>query len=138
MNESEVSSAGNAEAGVSGMVEPSPGDMLDDWSLISDPAEDLYEDLDALFTNFEPKDEEVGQFHVDFVTVVEGFDDTSIGPKKYAPRPDSSSKRTTSTFLNLLDAGVGVRKKAGTISERPTKFDGIVVGWRVIKSEDHS
>lgn len=104
--------------------------------MISDSAEDFYEDLGTLFTDLKPRDEEVRQLHIDFVTVVEPFDDT-IGLEKYAHRPDSSNKRTSSKFLNLLDAGVGVRKKAGMISETPAGFDGIVVRRGLVKSKDH-
>lgn len=44
--------------------------------LISDPAEYFYEDLGTLFTGLKPRDEEVGQFHIGSITVVEPFDDS--------------------------------------------------------------
>lgn len=40
--------------------------------------------------------------------------------------------------LNLLDAGIGARKKAGMIFEKEfTGFDDIVVGHGIVKTEDH-
>lgn len=104
--------------------------------LISDPGEYFYKDLATLFIDLKPRDEEVSQLHIDSATIVQPVDDT-MGLGKYAHRPDSSSKRTPSKFLNLLDARVGDRKKAGMISERPARFDSMVVGRGVIKSEDH-
>ena len=81
-----------------------------DYVLVSDPAEDFYEDLGALFTDLKPGDEKVVQLHVDFVTVVEPFDDT-IGIGRYTHEPGTSSKRTPWKFLNSLDARIGARKK---------------------------
>lgn len=108
-----------------------------DCILISDPAEYFYEDLAPLFVDLKPRDEEVGQFHVDSVTVLEPFDDTT-GFERHAHKPDSSSKRSPWKFLNSLSTGIGARKKAGMISEEePARFDGIVVGREVRKSEDH-
>lgn len=82
----------------------------DDCILIFDPAEDFYEDLDALFTDLELRDEKVVQLHVDSATVVESFDDT-IGFGRYTHRPDTSSKRTLWKFLNSLEAGIGAMKR---------------------------
>lgn len=107
-----------------------------DCILISDPAKYFYRDLGTLFTDLKPRDKEVGQLHIDSVTVVKPFNNT-IGLEKYANRPDSSSKRSPSKFLNLLDARVEDRKKTNTILKKPAGFDGIVVGRGVIKSEDH-
>ncbi len=72
----------------------------DDCMLISDPAEYFYKDLGTLFTDLKPRDEKVGQLHVDSVTVVEPLFDDTIGLRKYAHRPNSSCKRTPSKFLN--------------------------------------
>lgn len=109
-----------------------------DCKLISDPAKYFYEDLGTLFTDLKPRDEEVAQLHVGSVTIVEPFDDTyHHGLEKYAHTPDNSSKRTPLKFLNLFDAGIGARKKAGTILGGPAGFDGIVIGQGVIKNEDH-
>ncbi len=104
--------------------------------LISNPAKYFYEDLGTLFINLKPRDNEIGQPYLDSVTIVEPCDNT-IGLGKYADRPYSSSKRSPSKFLNLLDARVEDRKKTDIISERPAGFDGIVVRRGVIKSEDH-
>lgn len=105
--------------------------------LISDSAEDFYEDLSTLFTNLKPGDEKVGQLHVDFVTVAELFDNTiSLG--RYAHKPDSSSKRTPWKSSSSLDTEIGARKKVSMISEEgPAGFNGMFVERGVIKSEDH-
>ena len=107
----------------------------DDCILISDPAEDFYEDLGALFTDFKPGDEKV-VLHVDSVTVVEPFDNT-IGIGKYTHRPDTSSKRTAWKFLNSLDTEIEARKRASLISEEG--FAGLdrIIGRGLIKIEDH-
>lgn len=133
---SEVSLADNTKTGVLGLVEPFPEYLLDEWGLISDSAKDFYKDLDTLFTDLQPRNKKARRLHADFVPIVEPFDNT-IGLGKYTHRPGSSSKRTPSKFLPLLDARLGVGKKAGTILERPAKFDGVVVGRGVIKGGDH-
>lgn len=92
-----------------------------DCILISNPAKDFYEDLGALFTALEPGDEKGMQLH----------------NGRYAHKPDTSSKRTQWKFLNSLDVGIGARKKARMTSEGIAGFDGIIVGWGAIKSEDH-
>lgn len=107
-----------------------------DCFLIANPAKYFYRDLGTLFTDLKPRDKEVGQLHVDSVTVVKPFNNT-IGLEKYTDRLDSSSKRSPLKFLSLLDARVEDRKKTDTILEKPAGFDSIVVGWGVIKSEDH-
>ncbi len=109
----------------------------DDCMLVSDPAENFYEDLVTLFPDLKPGNEKVRQLHVDSVTVVEPFDNT-ICLGRYTHTPDSSSKRTSWKSCNSLRARIEARKKAGMISgEGPAGFDGIVVRRGVIKSEDH-
>ncbi len=109
----------------------------DGCMLISDPAENFYEDLGTFFTNLKPGVEKIGQLHVDCVTVVKPLDDT-IGLEKYTLKLDNSSKRTPWKSLNPLDVGIGARKKAGIISEDgPAGFYGMIVGRGVIKSEDY-
>lgn len=98
-----------------------------DCILISDPAKYFYENLAPLFVDFKPRDEEVGQFHVDSITVFEPFNDTT-GFERHAHKPDSSSKESPWKFLNSLSTGIRTRRKAGMISEKePAGFDGIVV-----------
>lgn len=92
--------------------------------LISDATEDFYADLDALFTDFKPRDKKVVQLYVDSATAVEPFDD-NMGFERYTYRPSTSSKRTPWEFLNSLEAGIEARKKAGNIPEEGfTGFDG--------------
>lgn len=119
------------------VVEPFPENLLDDCSLIFDPAEDLYEELDALSTTFEPEDEKVVQFCVNSATDGESVHDT-ISFGRYIQRPDTSNKKTTWKFLNSFEAGIRAKKKAGLIPEEGfTGFADMIVGRRVIKSEDH-
>ena len=107
-----------------------------DCMLITNPIKYFYEDLALLFVNLKPRDEEVGQFHKDFITVLELFNDTT-GFQKYAYKLDSSSKKNPWKFLNSLCTGIEPKKKAGMISEKePAEFNNIVVGRGVRKSED--
>lgn len=98
--------------------------------MIADPAEIIIESL-TLFAKFEPMDEKAGQIHVDSISNVEPFEDTT-GVEIYTCRPDTNSKRTPRKFSNLLDTGEGAMKKAGMISvEEFAGLDGIVVGRSV-------
>ena len=61
--------------------------------LIFDPAKYFYEDLALLFVNLKPRDEKVGQFYVDSVTIFKPFDNTT-GFERHAYKSDSSSKKS--------------------------------------------
>ena len=117
----------------SGIVRLGP----DDCMLVSDPAEYFYEDLATLFIDLKPRDEEVGQNHVDSVTVVEPLGNI-IGLGRYAHKPDNSCKKTPRKSLKSFDARTGARKKTGIISEKESAgLDGIVVGRGVRKSKGY-
>lgn len=99
--------------------------------LISDPVKDLYEDLDTLFTNFQPGDEKVRQLRIDFATIVEPFNNT-IDLEKYTYKLNSSNKGISYKFLNLLGAKIGY-----ILEKKPAKFGGIVVEQEVRNSKDY-
>ena len=109
----------------------------DDCMLISDSAENFYEDLGTLFTDLKPGDEKVEQIHIDSGIVAESIDNT-ISFGRYSQRPDTSSKSTSRKFLSSSEAGIGAKKKSGiTPGEGFAGFDGMIVGRGEIKSEDH-
>ena len=109
-----------------------------DCVLISDPTKNFYEDLVTLFPDLKSGDKKVEQLYINSAIVVDSCDNT-IGFRRYTQKPDTGSKRASWKFLNLLEAGIGTKKKAGMIPEkRFAGFDGIIVGRGVIKSKNHS
>lgn len=65
-----------------------------DCILIYNPIKYYYEDLAFLFIDLKPKDKKVEQFYINFITVIEPFDDT-IGFKKHIHKPVNSSKKSS-------------------------------------------
>ena len=63
------------------------------YILISNPTKYFYKDLAPLFVNLKPRNNKVGQFHIDSVSIIKLFDDT-IGFKRYAHKPNSRSKKS--------------------------------------------
>ncbi len=122
------------------IVEVKAGEVrlgIDDCILISDPAENCYEDLGTLFASLKRGIEKIGQLYIDCVTIVKPLDDT-IGLERYTLKLDSSCKRNLWKSLNPFDTRIKAMKKANIISEeRPAGFDCIIDRREIIKSEDY-
>lgn len=110
---------------------------INNCMLIFDFTKDFYKDLIILFLNFKPKDKKVRQLYIDFATIVKLYNNI-IGSERYTQKLTISSKKVSWRFLNLLEAGIGTKKKSSIILEkRFGRFDNIIVRWRVIKSKNH-
>ncbi|MCJ1344896.1 hypothetical protein MMC31_003101 [Peltigera leucophlebia] len=108
-----------------------------DCFLVSDPTEDFYGDLGALFC--EPVDEEVMLPHVDSVDPVKPFEHTIVSGK-ITHRPDTNIRATA--FSKLLGTETGALKgfAMGAEDGRFSGDDILVVRryvQRAVKAEDH-
>lgn len=113
----------------------------DDCVLASDPTEDSYEDLGALFTNSKPGNEKVVKFHVNSVSIVELVEDVAF-TETDPNRSDTKTRKTAPKFRISLKTEAKSMKKAimGRKEGRRPGLEGIVVIWpmqRAMKSEDH-
>lgn len=80
--------------------------------MIPDPVEASVEDLDSLFPNFEPVDEEPVQLHVSSVGIFEPFEHVAV-TESDMHRPDSKHTKTKRKLLKSLETEARAMNKAG-------------------------
>ncbi|MCJ1348040.1 hypothetical protein MMC31_006271 [Peltigera leucophlebia] len=112
-----------------------------DSFLVSDPTDDFYENLGALFADCKPVDEDLEQLRVSSVSIVEPVEDAAAA-KTDPNRPNTKTRKAVREFCILRETEVESMKKTvlGREQERFPGVDGTAVRrpmQRAMECEDH-
>ncbi|MCJ1349385.1 hypothetical protein MMC31_007625 [Peltigera leucophlebia] len=112
-----------------------------DRFLVSDPTDDFYASLGALFADCKPVDEDLEQIRVSSVSIVEPVEDAAAA-KTDPNRPNTKTRKAVREFCILLETEFESMKKTvmGREQERFPGVDGTAVRrpmQRAMECEDH-